>query len=132
MSADSGEKNDPGTETGLIPWDESKFKNSMGINANVTRAADEGETARRANRALNDIGDFIQGTNSGVLRDLTYMGSMAVHIYLAPTLNQLVCVSQIQPLRDTRMALANSAMRQLEGDCLEHYGRKRPKKRSGI
>jgi len=113
-------------------WDENKFKTSMGINAHVSRNDNTGETARRTNRALNDIGDFIQGENTGALRECQYLGSMAVHIYLAPALNQLVCVSQTQPLRDTPMMLANSAIRQLEGDVLEHFGKKRPRKRSGI
>lgn len=113
-------------------WDETKFKVSMGINANVTREGNVGETAKRANRALNEIGAFIQGENTGALRGLEYCGSIAVHIYLAPALNQLVCVSQVQPLNQTPMMLANSAIRQLEGDTMEYFGRKRPKKRSGI
>lgn len=116
----------------LHEYDELKFKTSMGINANVIRQENQGETAKRANGALHDIGEFIQGENTGVLRDLAYCGSIAVHIYLAPSLGQLVCVSQTQTLVRTPMHVANSAIRQLEGDVLEHYGKPRPRKRSGI
>jgi hypothetical protein len=62
-------------------WDDQKMRNEIGISADVDRHKEGGEAAKRSNRALNDIGDFIhkntpecrspyllcKGTQSGLL-----------------------------------------------------------------
>lgn len=112
-------------------WDDQKMRNEIGISCEVQRDKDGSEWARRANRALNDIGDFIHKENPSVSQ-LQYAGSAAVHIYLAPTLNQAVFVSQTQPLLDTHERLCGPAITDLQKSCMSHYGRKTTKIRSGF
>jgi hypothetical protein len=113
-------------------WDKTKHDVSMGISAQVERSKSKGELAGRANLALGDLAAFIGAANEDHTKELTYLGSAAIHIWIAPTLNRLFFISQTAPLNDTPEMVAADAFRQLRGDMENHYGRKRSRKRSGI
>lgn len=112
-------------------WDDKKMRDAIGIDAKVEREKAGGEPIRRANRALNDIGDYVQG-NVAEVGGLEYLGSAAVHIYYARTLDQCVFITQTQPLLDTHERAAGPAFTQLQKDMMSHYGRKTTKIRSGF
>ena len=112
-------------------WDDQKMRNEIGISASVLRDKEGAEWARRANRALNDIGDFVHKENPEVSQ-LKYAGSACVHIYYAETLNQMVFITQTQPLLETHERMAGPAFTQLQKDMMTHYGRKTTKIRSGF
>ncbi len=112
-------------------WNDLKMRNEIGINADVERDVSGGEAAKRANRALNDIGDFIHKNNPNVA-DLEYVGSAAVHIYLARVLGEVVYISQTQPLLETEERMAGPAFTDLQKSMMRHYGRKTTKIRSGF
>ncbi len=112
-------------------WDDIKMRNQIGISIDVERTKQEGEAPNRANRALNDIGDYIH-KNADEVRDLEYLGSAAVHIYYARTLDQCVYVTQTKPMLDCHERAAGPAFTQLQKDLMAHYGRKTTKLRSGF
>jgi len=117
-------------------WDDLKMRDQIGITADVTRKKEVddvagGEAIKRANRALNDIGDFVHASLPA-LKGLEYQGSAAVHIFLAPALNEVVYISQTQPLLDCAERLAGPAFTDLQKAMMGHYGRKQTKIRSGF
>lgn len=112
-------------------WEDQKMRNAVGIDINVERSKLGNEAAHRANRALNDIGDFIHQNTDG-LKGLTYLGSAAVHIYLAPTVGEAEFITQTFPLRDTAERVAGPAFTQLQKDMMAAYNRKTTKIRSGF
>lgn len=103
-------------------FEKKKFDNQIGITAKIDRFEEGGETMARANRALNDIGDFIHA-EIPQLKGLEYCGSMSVHIYKAPMLGQAVYVTQTQPLLQCEEILAGPASTQLKKDAMRHFGR---------
>ena len=108
------------------------FNNQLGITAHVRRSTEGGtEEAFRANRALNDIGDFVHA-NTATVQGLEYAGSAAVHIYFAPALGQMVFITQTEPLRETNELMAGAAFTQLKKDLMTRYGHKATKVRSGF
>jgi hypothetical protein len=112
-------------------WDDQKMRNEIGISADVDRHKEGGEAAKRSNRALNDIGDFIH-KNTPEVSQLEYLGSAAVHIYFARALNQVCYISQTQPLLDTHERVAGPAFTDLQKSMMSYYGRKTTKIRSGF
>lgn len=87
----------------------------------------------RANRALGDLANFIK-EDCGVpqLKDATYLGSAAVHIYMLPHMRQALFISQTDPISNCHEFTASEGLRQLQGDMMAHFGRKRKVKRSGV
>ena len=112
-------------------WDDLKVRDGIGITAHVERNTEEGEAVMRANRALNDIGDFIHANTPG-LKGLKYLGSSAVHIFCAEALGEVAYITQTQPLLDTEERIAGPAYTQLQKDMMKYYGRKTTKIRSGF
>jgi hypothetical protein len=112
-------------------WDDGKMRDQIGIACDVERDKEGGDVMKRANRALNDIGDFVHQAVPEI-QQLDYVGSAAVHIYLAPTLGQVVYVSQTQPLLDCHERLAGPAFTDLQKSMMAHFGRKTTKIRSGF
>ncbi len=115
-------------ETGK-KWDDGKMRDQIGISVDVEREKAGGESMTRANRALNDIGDFIHN-EIPQLKGLEYCGSAAVHIYMAPTLNQVIYVSQTQPLLEAHERVVGPAITDLQKSAMAHFGRKTTKIRS--
>ncbi len=112
-------------------WDDMKVRDSVGISVHVERNEEAGEAATRANRALNDIGDFIHQNKDG-LRGLTYLGSAAVHIYCAETVGEAEFVCQTFPLRNTEERIAGPAFTQLQKAMMQAYAKKTTRLRSGF
>lgn len=112
-------------------WDDLKMRDQIGIFVDVERDKEGGDAMKRANRALNDIGDFVH-TSVPAVSQLEYCGSAAVHIFMAPTLNQVVYITQTQPLLETHERLAGPAFTDLQKAMQRHYGRKTTKIRSGF
>jgi hypothetical protein len=112
-------------------WDDLKMSDQIGIFADVTRTQVADDTAHRANRALNDIGDFIHKRRPE-LAGLQYLGSASVHIFLAPTLKEIKYITQVQPLLECPERIAGPAFTQLQKDMMASYGRKTTKIRSGF
>jgi hypothetical protein len=108
------------------------FDADIGHKAHVERGVHQGKLMGRANRALGDIASFIkEDCDVPQLKEAIYLGSAAVHIYMLPTLQQAMFVSQVDPLGTTHEFTAAEALRQLRGDTQEYFGRKRQVKRSG-
>lgn len=111
-------------------FDEKKLKTDFGINAKVERReVSNKEALAKANGDLKKIGDLLNPINPEVLE---YFGSCAVHIYKSPVLNQVYFVSQISGLKDVPEVIASEAIGELKGSAMAHYGRRKPKRRSGL
>lgn len=120
-----------GTKSTEEKWDDLKLRDQIGITADVKRDQEGGDQMKRANRALNDIGDFIHKAVPQVSQ-LEYCGSAAVHIYLAPNLGEVIFISQTQPLLATAERVAGPAFTDLQKAMMRHYGRQTTKIRSGF
>ena len=104
------------------------FETQLGQSADVFRETVRGEHADHINNKLLEI-----GRNANPLpKHLKHMGSAAVHIFYNETLKQFYAVSQTAPLKGCPEKLAIAAARDLTGALMEHYGHKRPTKRSGF
>jgi hypothetical protein len=112
-------------------WDDLKMRDQIGIFCDVERDKKGGDAIKRANRALNDIGDFIHEEVPQV-KELEYLGSAAVHIFLARGMQQVVYISQTQPLGETPERVAGPAFTDLQKSMMDYYGRKTTKIRSGF
>ena len=112
-------------------WDDLKMRDQIGISVDVEREKKSDDSVVRANHALCDIGDYIHA-NTPAVSQLDYLGSAAVHIYMAPTLNGIVYITQTGPLKDTPERVAGPAHTQLQKDMMSYYGRKTTKIRSGF
>ena len=112
-------------------WDDQKMRDQIGITVDVEREKQANDSVTRANHALCDVGDYIH-SNTPSVAQLQYLGSAAVHIYLAPHLDQVVYVTQTGPLRDTPERVAGPAFTQLQRDMMGYYNRKTTKLRSGF
>ena len=112
-------------------WDDQKMRNQIGLTVDVERETVRNDAVDRANRALCDIGDYIHA-NEPKIKELTYCGSAAVHIYLAPTLGEIIYITQTSPLRETEERVAGPAFTQLQKDMMKYYGKKQTRIRSGF
>lgn len=85
------------------------------------------ELTSEANAHLAHIGEqLIPG------KGYKYRGSIAVHIYTPDLIQELAFVSQTGTMRDLPETLASKALEALKSDCMESYGRRRAKRRSGF
>lgn len=118
---------------GLHEFEAQKLNDKMGIEAQVERHEANGEIVNRANGALTEIGEFIhKNAGDAALRSCDYVGSTAVHIFQSQVLGQFFFLTQCGPIGATPEWTANEAFKQLRGDLMAHYGRKRPTSRSGV
>lgn len=123
---------DPG---GVIhPHKKLIFQDEMGQKVDVSRSEvnDTGAVAL-AHQTLRDIGEHIKAESSdSVLKNLTYVGSAAVHIYQSEILGSIFYVTQTSTLGKAHELTCSQAITQLKHDCMTKYGRKAPTKRSGL
>ena len=103
------------------------LETDFGQKVAVVRNKVSGEDAAEAVKLLLRAGNSL----NPVPRTLEYMGSMAVHIYKSPALEQVFFISQT-PLGHTSEDLASKALTDLRGSAMEAYKRKRQVKRSGF
>lgn len=109
---------------------EKEFNSAVGHKASIDRWESQGEDAFNANFELQKIGQIIKGGHDE-LREHDYLGSMAVHVYMTPTLETPVFACQA-PLGKCPEVLASAALVDLKGSAMEFFGRARQKKRSGF
>ena len=116
----------------LHDFEKKTLDNKMGIDAQVNRKEIKGDQMRRANLALADIANFIKhDCDIPQLKDAEYIGSMAIHYYVLPTLQAVVNISQVDTLNQMREWTASEGLKQLKNECLAYYGRNRKVRRSG-
>ena len=109
---------------------DAAFRSDLGHKATVERWDSKGEDAFNANYELQKIGQVLKQGHTE-LRNHEYLGSMAVHVYLAPTVDIPMFISQT-PLGKSPEVLTSSALTDLKGVAMEFYGRDRQVKRSGV
>lgn len=109
---------------------EKAYRSDLGHKAGVDRWEQEGEEAFNANFDLQKLGQAFKKSYPE-LREHNYLGSMATHIYLTPTLETPIFVTQT-PLGTCPEILASDAILDLTGSAQEFFGRSRAKKRSGF
>lgn len=107
-----------------------KYRNDIGHNAVVQRETIENHTTDALKEVLKDMGKDAQ-TLKIIPQGMQYKGSVAVHIYTAPTTGMVSYFSQIA-LSECPEPLAGPAVSDLRGSMLEYYNRSRQKKRSGF
>lgn len=99
----------------------------FGQRATVERETKSSPESARATSLLLEAGSTLN-PRPDVLQ---YLGAAAVHIYSAPTIGQVVFISQL-PVREVPEPIASKAVSDLRGSMMEAYGRARQKKRSGF
>lgn len=109
---------------------EKLFKTQIGQSATIQRSIVPAEVAAGPNRHLADIGIAL----NPLPKNLTYMGSAAVHIHWNDTLKQVFFSSQVQPLDLYKCPeiLASKAFDDLLRTLKLMYGHKVGKLRSGF
>lgn len=107
-----------------------KYQDEVGHKAVVQRSVLDNERTDQLKEVLQDIGRDALAVGF-VPKGMEYMGSVAVHIYRAPTLGAVVYFNQTA-LNECPEQLAGPAVSDLRGAMLSFYGRKRQKKRSGF
>lgn len=109
------------------------FRTTIGQRATVHREQLGAESAALPNRMLIDVGLKMQEVDSQ-LQHYTYLGSAAVHVYAAPTIDSLVFASQTDALRLYKCPeeLAAKAFDDLLARMKEAYGHRPGKLRSGF
>lgn len=109
-----------------------KHDTEMGQKVTVEREVIQNDDLKEQLRlVLNDIGLDIQKLGNKIPRGMQYAGSLAVHIYKAPSLGMIACYSQLNTAECTEQDVSN-AIRDLRGSAIESFGHKRPKLRSGF
>lgn len=108
-----------------------KHDTEMGQKAVVQRhLIQHDELKEQLRLVLEDIGRDIHKLSKDIPAGMTYAGSMAVHLYKAPTLGMIACYSQLSTSNCTEQDVSN-AIRDLRGSAIESFGHKRQKMRSG-
>lgn len=109
---------------------EKTFRTQFGQAATVQRETVSGDHVVIANRKLADLGLEL----NPIPQTLAYRGSAAVHIYWAEAIQQVMFVSQTQPLELYRCQepLASKAFDDLLRTMKLMYGHKVGKLRSGF
>ena len=86
------------------------------------------ELAGKSNAILRNIGE---GLNP-LAKNLTYKGSMAMHVYQSEILGQIFFVAQTSTIQDVPEETAAAAHQSLKQELMATYGRARQTKRSGF
>lgn len=107
-----------------------KYKDQVGQKAVVQRETMSGQHIAQLNEVLRDIGRDLQKVEN-MSDAIPYIGSCAVHIYLAPITGVMYFRVQ-DALGNTPMLVANTAIQELSNTIGESYTGKRKRKRSGL
>lgn len=109
------------------------YLDQTGQKATVHRETVSAEKSERLNRMLCDLG-LASAELDPALQHYTYLGSAAVHIWAAPTIDSQIYIPQAGPLALYRcpMPIANTAFLDLEKAIKTLYGMRSGKKRSGL
>lgn len=109
------------------------FRDQIGQKATVERHDLPREKTEALNRMLSDLGLAFADVDPAV-KQLTYLGSAAVHIYASELLRAQIYLPQVQPLVLYRcpMPIANAALQELDRKTRGVYGFSKGKLRSGF
>lgn len=124
------EKQDPLVKQVSNDFLSRKYRDQMGQKAIVQRSVVSGEHIEQLNEVLRDIGRDLARVEE-MSDTIPYLGSCAVHIYVAPATGVMYFRVQ-DALGSTPMLVANSAIQELSNSIGESYTGKRKKKRSGL
>lgn len=110
-----------------------KFLDEVGHDAVIEREEVGGqeELTAQLREVLECIGQDIQKVGTAIPGGMDYVGSAAVHIYLAPATGTVGYYSQLA-LGKCPEALAGPAVSDLRNAMLANYGHRRQSKRSGF
>lgn len=114
---------------------EKTFRTDVGVRATVQHLEMKADDANPINRRLMELGVAAQHSEQApALKDMTYLGSAAVHVYKSEVLGQLFFISQTDPLIVMRCPemVASAAFNHLLATMKKTYGHKRPRLRSGF
>ncbi len=121
---------------GLSGNDKIKHDQSVYRDAKIERHESKGEEQARANSALREIGTYIQTESSEapILKNATYLGSAAVHVYQSAIMGTMFFISQVDPMTTgVPEWTADKALIDLRKHMMTGYGRKMgAPKRSGF
>lgn len=112
-------------------WDEITYKDQMGQKTQVQRQSFGGESSEHHNHNLRRIGLELK-EGSAALKELDYLGSIAVHYYRAPVTGSVAFVSQSGSIGDTPEIIVQDGITDLRNAMLELFGHKAQVKRSGF
>lgn len=107
-----------------------KHNTEIGQKVIVQREQVSNEATAQLKEVLQDIGkNYLE--IGAIPKGMQYLGSLAVHIYVAPNIRQQGFVSQIA-LENCPEVIASDAMKDLKGSAMGFYSRARQKLRSGF
>lgn len=115
----------------MSDFDLKKLNTELGQKVKVHREELSDTPAKEAAHNLLTIGQFLQETDAAI-KHCKYMGSTAVHVYQSEMLGEIFFFTQTSTLCGMPEVTASNALSQLMKDCMKQYGRKPPKKRSGL
>ncbi len=108
----------------------SQFIADLGQKARVERSTITNEHMDELRGVIADVGRDLE--RAGVVpKGLEYMGSMSVHIYYSH-LQKLGVFATVNEVSKVSPELADGALRELTGNTMEVYGKKRQLLRSGF
>ena len=109
-------------------WEKATFDVEYFTKAHVERYDENSPNIKRANMAIGDIGNFIKhDCLVNQLRELEYVGSAAIHIYIAPVTRQAIFISQPEPLKNCPEEIAAKAAMHINQEMKAYYGHKQKK-----
>jgi hypothetical protein len=117
----------------MSKFEDQKFIDQLEVSSTITREGGSNEASEVAMMKLAGAAKLLN-PYPGDPKTVNYMGSIAVHIYVAPMTEQLFFASQTRllTLNNCPELLAGKAITDLRGAALEAYGHTRQTKRSGF
>ena len=100
----------------------------FGQKAKVQREDRKGELADTANAALKTIGDSLKCELPGY----EYQGSLTIHIYKSPLLNEVAYINQAVGMDQVPEIICSKAFENLRHYVMGLYGRESGVRRSGF
>lgn len=109
------------------------FRDQIGQKASVERWDLPKEKTELLNRQLCDLG-LKWADADDVVKNMTYYGSAAIHVYASDILKLQLFIPQAAPLvlYKCPMPMANAAMQELDRKMRQVYGMSKGKLRSGF
>ena len=112
-------------------YEETIYKTDLGQKAIVKRHNVGGEGGKYHNENLKRIGLEIQ-QGEPTLKEVEYLGSIAVHYYRAPMTKAAAFISQTGSLNKTPEVLVQDGITDLRNACLAAFNHRSQHKRSGF
>lgn len=108
----------------------SQFIADVGQKAKVERSNIVNEHMDKLREVLTDIGQNLEEIGA-TPKGMTYVGSLSVHVYISEIL-KTAAFATLSETKKMPAALADAALRELTGNTMERYAKRRQKLRSGF